>query len=120
MRIEGGARFLSILKEARRPPRTGLKPLLARMISLGVEANSIRPRLFPIGKCCSWQREAAFTGCEKSAPLLLSFRAKRGISLILGFNPREIPRFARNDKINYLFRSLFSEPGELSFSKLRR
>jgi hypothetical protein len=39
---------------------------------------------------------------------ILSFRAKRGISLFLGLNRREIPRFARNDKINSLFRSLFS------------
>jgi hypothetical protein len=32
--------------------------------------------------------------------------ARRGISLFLRFNQREIPRFARNDKIKYFFRSL--------------
>src|ERR1700719_2154371 len=32
-------------------------------------------------------------------PTLLSFRAKRGISLFPGSKHREIPRFARNDKI---------------------
>jgi hypothetical protein len=34
--------------------------------------------------------------------------ARRGISLIPGFNEREIPRIARNDKINHLFRKLLS------------
>ena len=34
--------------------------------------------------------------------------ACRGISLSRGLNRREIPRFARNDKINHFFRSLFS------------
>jgi hypothetical protein len=36
--------------------------------------------------------------------------ACRGISLFLGLNRREIPRFARNDKINHLFRSQMSVP----------
>jgi len=36
----------------------------------------------------------------------LSFRAKRGISLSFDFDPREIPRFARYDKINYFSRNL--------------
>ncbi len=39
----------------------------------------------------------------------LSFRAERGISLSFHeLKSREIPRSARNDKINYFFRSLFS------------
>jgi hypothetical protein len=33
--------------------------------------------------------------------------ACRGISLFLGFNEGEIPRFARNDKIKYSFRTLY-------------
>jgi hypothetical protein len=32
--------------------------------------------------------------------------ARRGISLFLRINQREIPHFVRNDKINYFFRSL--------------
>jgi hypothetical protein len=30
------------------------------------------------------------------------------ISFSLGFDRREIPRFAQNDKLNYFFRGLFS------------
>ena len=45
---------------------------------------------------------------------LLSFRgtlrAEESLRL-LTLEPREIPRFARNDKINYFFRSLFSLSG---------
>jgi hypothetical protein len=37
--------------------------------------------------------------------------ARRGISLFLCLNRREIPHFVRNDKINYFFRSLFSLRG---------
>src|SRR4029077_15063082 len=51
--------------------------------------------------CCT-----ASEGAEKLK--FLSFRAKKAISLFLGFNRREIPRFARNDKTNYFFRGLFS------------
>ena len=39
--------------------------------------------------------------------LILPFRAKRGIPLFLNLNRREIPRFARNDKINRFFRNPF-------------
>jgi hypothetical protein len=37
-----------------------------------------------------------------------SERSEESLFLFMGLNRREIPRFARNDKINYLFRSLFS------------
>src|SRR5579863_2670313 len=37
-----------------------------------------------------------------------SERSEESLFLFLGFNRREIPRFARNDKINYFFRSLGS------------
>ena len=60
MRTEGLARLVSTVKKTRRLLWTGLKPLLARMISFVVEANSIRPRLFPTGKCSGRQREEAF------------------------------------------------------------
>ncbi len=43
-----------------------------------------------------------FTGCGKTQHFVISRRAAwRGISLFLGINRREIPRFTRNDKINY-------------------
>ena len=35
-------------------------------------------------------------------------RSEESLFLFMGLNRREIPRFARNDKINYFFRSLFS------------
>src|ERR1700686_4085415 len=37
-----------------------------------------------------------------------SERSEESLFLFMGLNRREIPRFARNDKINYFFRSLFS------------
>jgi hypothetical protein len=37
----------------------------------------------------------------------------------MGLNRREIPRFARNDKINYFFRSLFGLPQFSSSCKLK-
>jgi hypothetical protein len=43
--------------------------------------------------------------------------ARRGISLLLRLNQREIPHFVRNDKINYFFRSLFSLMGLGSLAK---
>jgi len=50
----------------------------------------------------------AFTGCGKTHNFVIPRRAaRRGISLFLGFNQREIPRFPRYDKINYFFRKLF-------------
>src|SRR5579863_10729958 len=36
-----------------------------------------------------------------------SERSEESLFLFIGINRREIPRFARNDKINYFFRSLF-------------
>ncbi len=57
-------------------------------------------------------------GCGKTQTFVIPFRvsvhgeprraACRGLSLFLDFNQREIPRFARNDKINYFFRSLLN------------
>jgi hypothetical protein len=35
-----------------------------------------------------------------------ALRAEESLFLFMEFNRREIPRFARNDKINYFFRSL--------------
>ncbi len=49
------------------------------------------------------------TACGKSQLFVISRRAaRRGISLFQGFDPGEIPRFARNDKKSYFFRGLFS------------
>jgi hypothetical protein len=46
--------------------------------------------------------------CEKSQMFVIPRRAaRRGISLFLRSNRREIPHFVRNDKVNYFFRSLF-------------
>jgi hypothetical protein len=44
---------------------------------------------------------------------MLTFRGalRAEESLFLGFQSKEIPRFARNEKINYFFRSLFSLSG---------
>src|ERR1700722_6618238 len=43
---------------------------------------------------------ARFTACGKTKSFVIPRRAaRRGISLFLSFNHREIPRFARNDKI---------------------
>src|ERR1700693_6093161 len=53
-----------------------------------------------------------FRGCGKTQIFVISRgAARRGISLFLHLNKREIPRFARNDKINHFFRSLF-RPGD--------
>src|SRR6202795_1693260 len=49
-----------------------------------------------------------FTGCGKTQNFVIPRHAAcRGISLFPGFDQREIPRFAQNDKINYFFRKLF-------------
>ena len=54
---------------------------------------------------CGW----GSTGSEKTQIFVIPRRAaRRGISLSFAFNHREIPRFARNDKIKYFFRSLSS------------
>jgi hypothetical protein len=52
--------------------------------------------------------------CGKSAPTFChSERSEESLFLFAGLNPGEIPRFARNDKINcffqidYFFRSLY-------------
>jgi hypothetical protein len=51
-----------------------------------------------------------FTACGKTQIVVIPRRAaRRGISLFLQLNLREIPHFVRNDKINYFFRSLFSD-----------
>ena len=58
-------------------------------------------------------------GCGKTQMFfILSRVARRGISLFLGFKQREIPRFARNDKIkDFFFSSLLgmaqSRPGAM-------
>ena len=67
-------------------------------------------------------RGTGFPGCGKIQYFVVPFTlnlhgeprhaARRGISLLLGFNPREIPRFARNDRISF-FRSLFATPQNL-------
>jgi hypothetical protein len=50
-----------------------------------------------------------FTAWGKTQIFVIPRRAaRRGISLFLHSKQREIPRFARNDKINYFFRGLFS------------
>src|ERR1700676_5348794 len=50
---------------------------------------------------------AGFTACGKIKNFVIPRRAaRRGISLSLAFNHREIPRFAQNDKMKYFFRSL--------------
>jgi hypothetical protein len=52
---------------------------------------------------------ARITVCGKTEIFVIPRRAaRRGISLFLRVNQREIPHFVRNDKINYFFRSLFS------------
>ena len=51
------------------------------------------------------------TGCGKTQYFVIPRHAAcRGISLFPGLDPREIPRFARNDKINYVFRCQMSVP----------
>jgi hypothetical protein len=63
----------------------------------------------PQGQC---HIRYGFTSSGKSALALLSFRAKRGISLfLLDLAQGEIPRLARNNEINYRSRSLFSPQG---------
>jgi hypothetical protein len=49
----------------------------------------------------------AKTACGKTQIFVIPRRAaRRGISLLLRLNQREIPHFVRNDKINYFFRNL--------------
>ena len=53
-----------------------------------------------------------FTGCRKTQIFFIPRRAaRRGISLFLSLNRREIPHFVRNDKINSFFRNRFSLSG---------
>jgi len=62
-----------------------------------------------------------FTACGKNQIFVIPRRAaRRGISLFLHLNRREIPRFARNDKINYFFRSPFSQSMALGSRRWRR
>ena len=94
----------------------GVRPFFRSLRSLrylfrALRFDFLRGRSFAgLLAAASWRREAVFSGRGKIQ--FLSFRAPtrsgRGISLFLGFNPREIPRFAQNDKINYFFRSLSS------------
>jgi len=52
---------------------------------------------------------AASAAAEKAPPSFChSERSEESLFLYLNLNRREIPRFARNDKINYFLRSLFS------------
>src|ERR1022692_2474854 len=52
---------------------------------------------------------AAEQAAEKAPPPFChSERSEESLFLFLNLNRREIPRFARNDKINYFFRSLSS------------
>jgi hypothetical protein len=46
---------------------------------------------------------------KKCPPFCHSERSEESLLLFSGLDRREIPRFARNDKINYFFRSLFSK-----------
>src|SRR5216683_3842731 len=65
-----------------------------------------------------------FTACGKTHIFVIPFTvnvhgeprraARRGISLFLQLEQREIPHFVRNDKINHLFRGLFSLSAFLS------
>ncbi len=68
------------------------------------------------------ESSAGFTACGKTQIFVIPRRAaRRGISLFLHLNRREIPRFARNDKIKYFFRCLFSLRGfGLIEPKIRR
>jgi hypothetical protein len=59
---------------------------------------------------------------EKGPPLLchseVAAATVESLFLFMELSRREIPRFARNDKINYFFRSLFSLRGcVLAWSK---
>jgi hypothetical protein len=67
------------------------------------------------------EKHASTTGltvCGKPQIFVIARRAARpGISLCLRLNQGEIPRFVRNDKINYFFRGLFSLSG---FDRARR
>jgi len=52
---------------------------------------------------------AASQSAEKTSPEFChSERSEESLFLFMGPNRREIPRFARNDKKNYFFRSLFN------------
>ena len=51
----------------------------------------------------------SLTACGKTQIFVIPRRAaRRGISLFLCSNQREIPHFVRNDKTTYFFRSMFS------------
>ncbi len=72
---------------------------------------SARPQRSPI---------IGFTGRGKTRIFVIPRRvARRGISLFLHLNQREIPHFVRNDKINCFFRSLFSRRSRV-WLRLRR
>jgi hypothetical protein len=56
-----------------------------------------------------WPTGSGYLLFDKQLPekgLVMSFRAKRGISLFLRVNLGEIPRFARNEKMERAFRKL--------------
>src|SRR6202521_5334633 len=59
----------------------------------------------PPSKSCHQGKQTAEKGPHSFCH---SERSEESLFLFMGLNPREIPRFARNDKINYFFRGLFS------------
>jgi len=64
---------------------------------------------------------AGFAACRKTQLFVIPRRAaRRGISLFVRLNRREIPHFVRNDKINYFFRSLFNESRFFAHGSERR
>jgi hypothetical protein len=70
--------------------------------------NSERNFWYPVVR--ETQDAGALVSAETAAKKFHNFviprhASCRGISLFLGLNRREIPRFARNDNINYFFRS---------------
>src|SRR5216683_40480 len=64
----------------------------------------------------------ASQGAEKGAHTVChSERSEESLFLFMGLNRREIPRLARNDKINYFFCSLFRLRGvDLARTKTHR
>jgi hypothetical protein len=58
---------------------------------------------------------------EKTPPEFChSERSEESLFLFMGPNRREIPRFARNDKIKYFFRNLFSLCGFVAEGQLQQ
>jgi hypothetical protein len=67
----------------------------------------------PLAEECTGR--TCFTACGKTEIFVIPRRAaRRGISLFLRSNHREIPHFVRNDKINYFFHGLFNLSAFLS------